>query len=281
MAPDISAADRFTEPVCKLCGSPTFLKFSRSLLDGRFEANYLQCEKCELLQSRHLDAAAPEVLNQVYSEGTRHDVGAAWRQWCIAERLWQMARLRLARRTDRPVRALDLGAGSGFCVGFMQYRLGWDAYAYDLFSQPSFAPDRFLRDWEAVCQAGPFDFVLASEVFEHFREPAREIAQIASILNPENGLMFVTTEQFKPRLHDANWTYLAPQSGQHVAFYSPTTFTEIARQIGDAGWTNLATESEWLIYRNANHRKLLQTHLALASGTLSLGAKFGVVNRIV
>ena len=281
MSADISAIDRTTDPPCKLCGGPTFLKFSRSLLDGRFEASYFECRACEMLQSRHLDVAAPEIVSEIYSQGTRHDVGAAWRQWCIAERLWQLARLRVARRRDRPMRALDLGAGSGFCVGFMQYRLGWNAYGYDLFATPSFAPDRFLPDWDSVLNAGPFDFILASEVFEHFCDPAREITQIAGVLNPDGGLMFVTTERFKPHLHDAEWTYLAPQSGQHVAFYSPATFSEIARRIGDAGWTSLATESEWLIYRNANRRKMLPYHIAAGAAALSLGAKIGLIHRIV
>jgi SAM-dependent methyltransferase len=270
-----------TGPACKLCQGATTLKFVHGLLEGQLEGRYFQCERCEMLQSDHLDSLGREPLEQIYSRGAEHDLGMAWRQWCISERLFQLARLRIARwRNGKPVRALDLGGGSGFCVSFMQHKLGWDAYGYDLFTRPAFAANRFLKDWDTVRDCGPFDLILATEVFEHFRDPARELADISEVLEADRGLLFVTTERFDPALHQADWTYLVPHTGQHVCFYGDRTFDEITRQIGGVGWTHLASDMEWLIYRNADGGSLRPLQINLGAKMLSLGTKIGFVNRI-
>jgi hypothetical protein len=166
-------------------------------------------------------------------------------------------------------------------VSFMQYKLGWDAYSYDLFTPPAFAANRSLKDWNAVRDCGPFDLILATEVFEHFRDPAQELADISDVLDTERGLLFVTTERFDPALHQADWPYLVPHTGQHVCFYGDRTFGEITRRIGGVGWTHLASDCEWLVYRNADGGSLRPLWIKVVATILSLGTKIGFVNRIV
>src|SRR4051812_23596549 len=84
-------------PACKLCSGATILKFRRSLLDGRLNGTFFECQQCHMLQSDHLDSVNEEIMEDIYQTGGKYDIGMAWRLWCVAERLLQLARLRVAR----------------------------------------------------------------------------------------------------------------------------------------------------------------------------------------
>jgi 2-polyprenyl-3-methyl-5-hydroxy-6-metoxy-1,4-benzoquinol methylase len=220
-------------------------------------------------------------MSKIYADGDIYDTGAAWRQTCICTRLEQLTKLRVIHGSQgRPLRVLDFGAGSGFCVSFMRHRLSWDAYGFDLFSDPVFAKDRILNNWSAVQSRAPFDLIIASEVFEHFRAPATEIANLSEILSESNGSLFVTTGLFDPEIHGADWHYLAPQSGQHICFYAKRTMKEVARRFRAKMCTNLATNYEWFLQRNRPKKLLRSFYVKLACRTLSVGAKLGFVKKI-
>lgn len=267
-------------PACKLCGKQTQYRFSNLLL-GTIEAAYFKCESCDLLQSDHLDHVNSEDMSGLYAKGEIHDTGAAWRQICICTRLEQLTKLGVIRgMAKRPIRALDFGAGSGFCVSFMRHRLQWEAYGFDLFSDPTFAKNNIFNSWSDVQARAPFDVIIASEVFEHFRAPLTEIGKLSEVLSESNGSLFVTTGLFLPEIHDATWHYLAPQSGQHICFFGKRTMKEVARQLRAQICVNLAADYEWLFQRNGSNKPARVMQVKLACKVLSIGTKFGIVKKI-
>ena len=68
---------------------------------------------------------------------------------------------------------------------------------------------------------------LAFEVFEHFANPERELAKLFE-LRPK--ILLASTEVYLRQ--NADWWYLAPESGQHVFFYSREALQLIAARFG-------------------------------------------------
>jgi hypothetical protein len=91
-----------------------------------------------------------------------------------------------------------------------------DKYAVPTYSQGFSEPDF----------AAP-DFVLAFEVLEHFATPARELEDLFQ-LRPK--VLLASTAIYADQR--ADWWYLAPESGQHVFFYSEKAVRMIAERFG-------------------------------------------------
>jgi 2-polyprenyl-3-methyl-5-hydroxy-6-metoxy-1,4-benzoquinol methylase len=162
----------------------------------------------------------------------------------------------------------------------MRHRLQWEAYGFDLFSDPAFAKNNIFNSWSDVQANAPFDLIIASEVFEHFRAPLSEIGKLSEVLSESNGSLFVTTGLFLPEIHDATWHYLAPKSGQHICFFGKRTMKEVARQLRAQICVNLAADYEWLFQRSGSNKPLRVMQVKLACKALSIGARFGIVKKI-
>jgi SAM-dependent methyltransferase len=79
----------------------------------------------------------------------------------------------------------------------------------------------------------PFDLVISTETFEHFKNPADELNKIFSLLGPPGFLAVMTryypTEkgQARPELFE-KWFY--KRDPTHICFYCRETFEWIARE---------------------------------------------------
>src|SRR5439155_21089168 len=89
--------------------------------------------------------------------------------------------------------------------------------------------DRFAENWYARGFTGTltdqYALVTAFEVLEHFAGVRQQIAQLFGL---RADLILVGTV-----LHESpsdDWWYYTPQSGQHIAFYSPITMRHIAER---------------------------------------------------
>ena len=82
-------------------------------------------------------------------------------------------------RLDNTMRGIDYGCGPVPTLSVILKEKGIDCRDYD----PIFFPEM---------PAGPFDFVFATECFEHFFNPADEITRIGSLLK-SGGLLVVMT----------------------------------------------------------------------------------------
>jgi SAM-dependent methyltransferase len=74
---------------------------------------------------------------------------------------------------------------------------------------------------------GPFDFIFASECFENFFLPARELQTIKNLLKPGGHLIILTEKWGKPEAF-SRWSYA--KDPRHVTFYHNDTFRFISKK---------------------------------------------------
>lgn len=104
-------------------------------------------------------------------------------------------------------KGLDYGSGPGPVAAVMLKEKGLSVNLYDPFYYP-----------DAGVLKKSYDFIICSEVIEHFHSPAKEFKFLKSLLNL-GGSLFCMTEQLKDNLDFANWYY--KNDPTHVFFYHP------------------------------------------------------------
>lgn len=114
------------------------------------------------------------------------------------------------------MRGLDYGCGPGPTLSVLLERQGIRCHNYD----PFFFPES---------PQGPFDFIFATECFEHFHSPATELARLSSLLQLQ-GYLFVMTELWHEQIDFRTWYYKSDPT--HVSFYHLNSFDYICRNFG-------------------------------------------------
>ena len=126
----------------------------------------------------------------------------------------------LAPTTERlapGARGLDFGCGPSLSLELLAREAGFDCSSFD----PTFQAHRELL------RPDSYDFVMCSEVIEHFEKPADEFRLLRQLLKPE-GILGVMTQH--PPESFPDWWY--QRDPTHVCFYSEATFGHIARIFG-------------------------------------------------
>jgi hypothetical protein len=100
---------------------------------------------------------------------------------------------------------------------------GFDFYCYDAYSVAKYA------DYFQVPELIPNSFavITAFEVFEHFPNPASELANILSLAAD---IVIFSTELYDGQGKD--WEYLVPCCGQHVFFYTAHGLETFGKKFG-------------------------------------------------
>lgn len=271
-----------SEKQCKLCScTRTIYRFSLPLVNGH-HGHYFECERCKTLESYHLDSMSDQELEDFYANCNPDlDSGAAWRQYCIVTRIEHLVNLGMIPRKLKGFKVLDFGCGAGFVVNYLTHRLGWNVVGYDPFATSTYSPSRVLRDWETVVKNGPYNLVIASEVFEHFRYPKEETSMLQGIVTKGRAFVFMTTGLYIPEKRTQAWHYLAPQSGQHVTFYSIRSLQELGHQLNSTGIYNVGAENEWLLVLGSFPLSvLLRFRFLLNSFLLRKAVRLGILLKI-
>jgi SAM-dependent methyltransferase len=128
------------------------------------------------------------------------------------------------RRTIKPgARGLDFGSGPAPVLAGLLTATGYRMRCHDPFfaDQPAALADRY-------------DFVVANEVIEHFREPAKEFETLEKLLCADARLFLRTGRPPRDETAFLDWHYLSDPT--HLAFYHPETIAWIAAR---HGWTVL------------------------------------------
>lgn len=197
---------------CRLCHGHAVATFTSFIL-GKYEVRYFRCGQCGSLQTEH-----PYWLQEAYNNSSglaALDTGAASRV------LYSYALTVLISKLFRTVGPiLDFGGGDGLLCRLLR-DIGYQAYTTDKFSCPSYAQG-FTAEL-----GSSFDLITAFEVFEHFSEPALEIAKLFA---SQPRLLVISTELYCGQTQD--WWYFSPETGQHVFFYSPDAIRGIAHRMG-------------------------------------------------
>lgn len=146
----------------------------------------------------------------------RMDVGSVDRSMLVARYVRGLVWLMRERELD----VLDIGGGDGFLVRQLRDS-GINARYSDPFAEP------VVDVGEPVTETDCFDLGLMSEVALHFTDPVeafgRALEQCESVL---------FTAVVPPVPVPSGWWYLMPDTGQHVAFYTPTAISRLAAAVG-------------------------------------------------
>lgn len=124
----------------------------------------------------------------------------------------------LAARLKPGSLGLDYGCGPGPALAVMLREQGHAVRTYDPFFEP-----------EPAALEASYDFIICSEVAEHFHQPAAEFARLDTLLRPGGWLGVMTCFRTGDHLF-ANWHYRRDPT--HVVFYRPETFRQLASRFG-------------------------------------------------
>ena len=193
--------------VCRLCGGIEVEHFAQA--NGR---DYLRCKDCRLVFLVHGQLPDLAVERTEYDLHCNDPDDQRYRA--------HLAKLAvpLVAGLATSARGLDFGCGPGPTISVMLGELGYEVVDYD----PAFFADAALLERQ-------YDFISCTEVVEHFHDPARDFALLASLLKP-GGRLGIMTQMLSERIEFENWYYTREIS--HVAFYSVETFGWIGRRFG-------------------------------------------------
>lgn len=208
----VPTSTAFVAPPCRLCGAATTQVFSRLLLQHH-EVDYFRCGGCESLQTEQ-----PHWLEEAYvGDNERYDTGAVFRTLSNAAFLFD-----LHARLGGMHHVVDIGCGTGLLVRQLR-----DA------GLPAFGCDKYDESRLALgfkVDALPRGAVLnLCEVAEHYVEPGEEFARLFSA---DPAVLVVQT--CLVGVPDPDWSYLAPEHGQHIFFYSARALQWLAARHGRA-----------------------------------------------
>lgn len=192
---------------CRLCDGALAPRFSLRVL-GRHEVAYYQCEVCQSLQTE-----PPYWLDEAYAANhlSNLDTGAAHRNLENLAVCWSIAKLLGLRNV------LDIGGGDGLLCRLLR-DYGINCFVRDRYAAPTYAQGFQNPDF-----ATP-GMIVAFEVMEHYPQPRGDLEEL---FEQRPKAVIASTGIYENQKED--WWYLAPESGQHVFFYSRQALEHVAR----------------------------------------------------
>lgn len=203
---------------CKLCESATDyfgeLKILRS-----FDARYRRCTVCGFVSVED-----PYWLEQAYASAiAAADTGIVARNLKLAE----MTGLLIGLIFHGARRFLDFGGGSGLLVRMMRDQ------GFDFRLQDKYCVNVFAGGFEA--QPGErYDMVTCMEVAEHLTDPLPTFCELRTLVEGAAAPALVVSTELLPAAANkpGEWWYYAPETGQHISFYTEAALRVIAEQLG-------------------------------------------------
>lgn len=193
---------------CRLCDGVLSHRFNLNVLQ-KYNVRYFECEECHSLQTEN-----PYWLEEAYKNNnlSNLDTGAAQRNIHNLAACYSISKLFNVKN------AIDIGGGDGLlCRLLRDYDI--NCYVKDKYKTPTYAQGFTEQDFTTP------DLVIAFEVFEHYRNPQTDLIDLFQY---DSRVILVSTVLYKKERQD--WWYLAPESGQHVFFYSKQAVELIARK---------------------------------------------------
>ena len=190
---------------CPLCKSGDTFLFHEDQ-----KRSYVRCRNCELtfVPARFHLSKAREKAEYDLHENSPADEG--YRRFL--SRIFDPLNQRLASHSQ----GLDFGSGPGPTLSVMFREAEHDVQIYD----PFYAAD------ESVLKT-TYDFVTATEVVEHFRDPCFEWQRMWNCVKP-GGWLGIMTKLARDREAFSKWHYKDDLT--HVSFFARGTFEFLANQ---------------------------------------------------
>ncbi len=133
---------------------------------------------------------------------------------------------------------LDFGCGPVPVLSEIIQEQGFKMENYD----PFYFSDQALLEKQ-------YDFITASEVVEHVFDPLQVFTQLNKMLKP-SGYLAVMTEMVTLSDQFANWWYTRDKT--HVCFYSPKTFSWLAKRFNWQVTFPVSNVAIFCYYRNSH-----------------------------
>jgi hypothetical protein len=193
--------------ICPLCVKPTSFRE----VQGPDDRSYHLCGSCLLIFTNtkfHPSLAQEE---QHYS---KHENGIQYKGYVNFLNKAIQPALPLLKPG---MKGLDFGCGPVPTLSLLLNAEGYEVDDYD----PYFFPE--------ISEGKSYDFIFATECFEHFFFPAKDLQRIKKLLK-ENGLLVVMTERWKKVEEFKRWYYAKDPT--HVSFYHNRTFDKICHKFG-------------------------------------------------
>ncbi len=192
---------------CPLCYSHSLSSYYQNKY-----AEYLQCSQCDLVSvpvQFHLSAVDEKLR---YDTHENNPENAGYRAF-----LSQVFEPVIAQ-IGKGDKGLDFGCGPGPTLSLMFEEVG---YSVDLF-------DKFYANNLEVFER-QYDFITATEVVEHLREPRVEMDRLLGMLK-QGGVLAVMTQMISEKVDFASWYY--KNDPTHIRFFSKKTMYYLAKQWG-------------------------------------------------
>jgi len=188
---------------CPLCGNNTHVAYHHDA-----QRTYRRCSACLVIfvpaqfwLSQNAEKAEYELhQNDIHDKRYRK----------FLSRLYQPL---LDVLQDTQVQGLDYGCGPAPALAEMLSESGLQMEVYDPIY---FATSSVLNK--------RYDFICATEVVEHFRDPDAEFERLFSLLKP-HGVLAIMTKLVRDQASFRNWHYIRDKT--HICFYSRETFSYI------------------------------------------------------
>jgi hypothetical protein len=196
--------------ICPLCKKIQSANYSSDK-----NRDYLQCNHCLLIYVAEECYLTPSEEKAQYDFHINSPDDQRYRQFL--SRLF----IPLCARLPKQGSGLDFGCGPGPTLSVMFEEAGFHMSIYDLF---------YVNN-TSVFESN-YQFISATEVFEHLKDPGQEINRLLSRIIPGGYLAVMTklVEQPKQKNNDRfkNWHYKNDLT--HICFYSQETFLWIAEK---------------------------------------------------
>ena len=166
----------------------------------------------------------------------------------------EVARLRgRSPGSERPMRFLDIGCGSGASVGAAS-ALGWDAIGIDL--DPQLIAEgreqlkvdlRCVPILECGLPPGEFDFIKLRDVIEHLPDPLDVLGKVREILAPDGVVLLVTPNEgglptrARIVLRRRRTLVATVPPPHHLHSFAPGTLVRTVRRAGLRPYTTFTT----------------------------------------
>ena len=195
---------------CPLCGSESqkiFYDQVEKAYGKMVRRAYFRCQDCRLIHLNPQFRLSPEKEKQRYQE---HDNQITKSYLKFLSLLWGPLKSHL----QEGMTGLDYGCGPVQAMAQLAAEDGFQLDSYDLYFYPEGGEGR------------PYDFLILSEVIEHFAEVGVELERCLSYLKP-GGIVAVMTEIYEQQDFKA-WHYRMDPT--HISLFSVETFDALAKQ---------------------------------------------------
>lgn len=198
------ATTHTTKHACGLCGhAHAWLCHihTQRPLEGR---RYWRCARCELIQVDAADRLSSQAEKALYDLHQNNPDDLHY-QGFLTQVTQPLHQLLLAQRKPCAT-GLDFGAGPGPALPKILSALGHHCAVYDLY---------YANNPQHLNQT--YDFICATEVFEHLAQPAAVLDQLWACLRP-HGLLAVMMQRPDEQADFSRWGYLNDPT--HISFYT-------------------------------------------------------------